>query len=502
MIFSTYKFILIFLPVVLLGFRILIKFEGRRQQSHALAAKLWLCAASLFFYAQGSLSFLPFFLFTLVFNFAAGSILNKPDFRTAERTGALGDEAASGSAPYGIAPGGALGGVLARHKNIVFFIALAENIGLLAYFKYTDFFLENVNRFAGTAFPSPEISLPLGISFFTFNIISYIVDSKRGKAGAYTFVDYITFVTFFPHLIMGPIVKHKDFIGQLGNEDNFKFDTGNVCLAIFLFSVGCAKKVIIADPLIAYAAAYYADPAAGGFLEAWTGTLSYTLAYYFDFSGYGDMAIALGLLFGIRLPVNFNSPYKARNFVDFWRRWNMTLTGFLNEYIFNSVYRFGQRAGKLFIGVMVTFLVSGIWHGAGWNFILWGVVNGIFVFTGMLMILHNKEFPAPISHILTLAGVLLTRVLFDSHSLSGAALTLRSMIDIAALSGTAAFGKANIETLVLIFAGILIVFFTKNAWELAEEFKPDMRHAVWAAALLTLSLFFMTNVSSFLYFQF
>lgn len=532
MIFSTYRFILVFLPIVLCGFRILAKFE------RVLLAKLWLVAASLFFYAQGSLSFMPFFIFTLVFNFAAGSFLNAPpggaiagggaasgtgasgtgdgagtagDGAMAQAAGGGADASAESGAYADARPRGAGGAAWAlwarlagdnRLKGIVFAIALAENIGLLAYFKYTGFFMENVNRFAGATFTVPEIALPLGISFFTFNIISYIVDSKRGKAGAYSFCDYITFVTFFPHLIMGPIVKHKDFIGQIKDGGSFRFDARAFCLAIFLFSIGCAKKVIIADPLIAYAASYYAAPAAGGFFEAWTGTLSYTLAYYFDFSGYGDMAIALGLLFGIKLPVNFNSPYKARNFVDFWRRWNMTLTGFLNEYVFNRVYRFGEREGKLFIGVMATFLVSGIWHGAGWNFIVWGAVNGVFVFGGMLMILHNRKLPGPMAHILTLAGVLFTRVLFDSHSMGGAAVTFRSLVDFGALSGLVVFAKANIQTLALILLGTLIIFCTKNAWELAEEFEPDMRRAAWTAALLVLSLFFMTNVSSFLYFQF
>jgi D-alanyl-lipoteichoic acid acyltransferase DltB (MBOAT superfamily) len=463
MVFSSYGFILIFLPIALAGFRALIRFD------RAAAAKAWLIAASLVFYAQGSPRFVPVLLFTAVFNFAAGRLLL----------------AARGAA-----------------KKLVLAAALAENIGLLAYFKYTNFFLANLNRFGGTSFRLADIALPLGVSFFTFNIISFVADSFKGKAKARSFCDYMVFVTFFPHLIMGPIVKHGDIVGQIEGGRALKFSASDFCLALFLFAIGCAKKTLLADPLIAYASGYYAAPLAGGFLEAWTATLSYALAYYFDFSGYGDMAIALALMFGVKLPLNFNSPYKARNFVDFWRRWNMTLSGFLNEYVFASVYRFGQRAGRLFIGVMATFAVSGIWHGAGWNYIAWGGVNGIFVFAGMLMALRGLRLPAPIAHALTLAGVLATRVLFDSGSMSGAASTFRSMLDVRALSGAASFAKANAVTLALIAAGAAIVFLAKNSWELSASFKPDAKHALWAAALLAASLFFMTDVSSFLYFQF
>ncbi|MDR3296479.1 MAG: hypothetical protein LBT26_11755 [Clostridiales Family XIII bacterium] len=470
MIFSTYKFILFFLPV-LLGFRILIKYD------RVPWAKGWLVLASLFFYAQGSGGYLFLFLCTALFNYGVGRRLLLAGVR---------------------ADGGETGLRADRERRILLAAGLLENIGLLGYFKYTGFLLENLNFLANTQFALPRILLPLGISFFTFNLIGYIVDCYRGKAERCSFLDYMTFITFFPHLIMGPIVKQKDFVCQIRSPA----ETRAFCLALFLFSVGCAKKVILADPLIAFAAAYYADPAAFGFAESWAATLSYTLAYYFDFSGYGDMAVGLGLFFGVKLPLNFNSPYKARNFVDFWRRWNITLTGFLNEYVFNSVYRFGQRAGRLFLGVMVTFLVSGLWHGAGWNFLAWGAVNGVFVFFGMLATLYGRRLPSAAAHGLTLAGVLLTRVLFDSPTLSGAALTFRNMLAFGGLPGLVMFGKSNIQVCVLLLLGTLIVFCAKNAGELMETFTPSLKYALWTGVLLTLSLFFMTSVSSFLYFQF
>jgi D-alanyl-lipoteichoic acid acyltransferase DltB (MBOAT superfamily) len=480
MIFSTYKFVLLFLPIVLIVFRLLIKGDK------ISGAKCWLVAASLFFYCQGAISFAPIFLLTAIFNYFIGRTL----VSLAEN--GRHEKKHEGDGKHRTNP---------WLRHLLFAVALLENLGLLGYFKYTNFFIENLNRL-GTEISPVSIILPLGISFFTFNIIIYIVDSYRNKSRCYTFCDFMVFISFFPHLIMGPIVKHGAFIGQIENRESFAFDADNFSKGLFLFAIGCAKKVIIADPLIAFASSYYANPVGGGFLEAWTAVISYTLAYYYDFSGYGDMAVGLGLFFGVKLPVNFNSPYKARNFVDFWRRWNITLTGFLNEYIFGKVYRFGGRAGRLLLGVMITFLVSGIWHGAGWNFIAWGLVNGVFVFTGMLMTLYNKRLPAALAHALTLLGVLLTRVLFDSHSLSQAAVTFKSLMEIRELSGLVMFAKGNIGILCLILAATIIVFFTRNAWEHAEEFRLDTRRALWTGALLTASLFFMTSVSSFLYFQF
>lgn len=281
-------------------------------------------------------------------------------------------------------------------------------------------------------------------------------------------------------------------------------------LGIYYFSAGCAKKILIAGPLINYAQTFYSNIHAGGFFESWTAVMSYTFAYYFDFSGYGDMAIGLGLLFNIRLPINFNSPYKARNFADFWRRWNITLSQFLNDYIFKGIYKFGDRTGKLFIATLVTFIVSGIWHGAGWHFIIWGIVNGIFVCCSYIMTLNSKKLPFPLAWLLTFFGVILTRVIFDSQNMTQVLHVYKDMFNITGflsdkslfLSTGYLFIHNNLALILLIVISAAICFGARNTHEMSREFKPNWKYAAFAAVLLTLSLFRMTSVSNFLYFRF
>ncbi|HEX9063068.1 MAG TPA: MBOAT family O-acyltransferase, partial [Clostridia bacterium] len=303
---------------------------------------------------------------------------------------------------------------------------------------------------------------------------------------------------------------HKDIITQLEDKDTYTFKPDSLIKGIFLFSIGCAKKILIADPLISFAQSFYGTSGAGGFFEAWAAVLAYTFAYYFDFSGYGDMAVGLGQMFNIKLPFNFDSPYKARNFAEFWRKWNITLSLFLNEYVFKLIYRFGDRAGKLVLATFVTFLASGIWHGAGWHYIFWGIVNGIFVCMAYLMTLNYKKMPFPVAWTLTFAGSVLVRVLFDSNSMIQAFNVYKSMFNVKmAFSNTGLFFSnglsfigANKEIILLLAIAAFITFGFKNTREMSEDFKPSLKYAAFAAVLLTLSLFRMGTVANFLYFQF
>lgn len=473
MIFSSHAFLFYFMPVVFIGYLILVKL-GRNK-----LMKAWLVLASLVFYAQGSLSFLPWFAATVLFNFCIGALLIRYEDKKVFR-------------------------------SLIFALGLLENIGLLAYFKYTNFFIENLNRFAGTDFSLKNIILPIGISFFTFRLIAYIVDAYRGHIKKYSFLDFLVFATFFPMLIVGPIVHHTDIVSQLEDPKTYKINKENIAKGLFLFSIGCAKKVLLADPLIALAKNYYRNPVPSGFFDSWFAVLAYTFAYYFDFSGYGDMAVGLGLFFNIELPFNFNSPYKARNFADFWRRWNITLSTFLNDYVFKSIYKFGDRLGKLIFSIMVTFLVSGVWHGAGWHFVVWGIVNGIFVCIANIMILKSKRLPSFLAWALTFAGILLTRILFDSQNTAQAVKVLKILVDIRPLfSDTRAFLSAgltyiqgHIHELIVLMVGAVICFAFKNSKEMAEEFQINGKTAAFAAVLLTVSIFLMGGVSDFLYFQF
>lgn len=281
-------------------------------------------------------------------------------------------------------------------------------------------------------------------------------------------------------------------------------------LGILLFSIGCAKKIILADPMIDFAQNFYNVLGNGNFFESWGAVFSYTFAYYFDFSGYIDMALGLGLFFNIKLPKNFDSPYKARNFSDFWQRWNITVSKFFEDYIFNSIFHFGNGFGKLVLATMVTFLVSGIWHGAGWHFIIWGLANGVLVFCSYLMRLGRKKMPFLCAWALTFFFVLLTRVLFDANNMTQAIAVFKSMFDLSVLfdePGTflamgVSYFKENYLITALMAVGAGICFFAKNSNEICEKFSPKWQYAVFAGILLSVSLFRMTAVSQFLYFQF
>jgi len=473
MIFSSYSFIFIFLPVVFTGYWLTAKF------TKATFSKLWLIAASLVFYAQGSLLFLPILVGTLVFNYIIVFFMDRPNTRK----------------PL---------------SRLLLCVALAENLGLLFIFKYYNFFIENVNRVFRTGFIHKSLILPLGISFYTFLIIWYIVDVYKKKSRRSNFLDYSVFVTFFPHLIVGPISRHDEFTGQLRGEECRKLNSGNIILGITLFSIGCAKKILIADPLIEHAQNFYNVIGSGNFFESWGGVITYTFAYYFDFSGYCDMAVGLGLFFNISLPINFDSPYKSKNFADFWRKWNITISQFFSQHIFSNIFHFGNPFRKLILATLITFLVSGVWHGAGWTFIFWGIANGILVCIANIMTIRRVKLPAGLSWALTFFFVLLVRVLFDSNHMTQAITIYRDLFDLRPMfTETAAFFSSglryildNLYVVILTLAGAGICFFAPNTRKISENFQPKWYYAVGSGAMLVTSLFLMGTVSNFLYFQF
>lgn len=462
MVFSSYIFIFAFLPIVWVVWAILRQFEK------ATSIKIWLILSSCVFYSWGQPKFLPVFVLALVSNYLFMLGIKKSKKRSV--------------------------------KTLFMLLGIAEGLGVLFVYKYLDFTLYSLNRFFGCDFVLKGIILPLGISFYTFQIMTYVVDVWRNKANLAPFVDYLCYVTFFPQLVVGPIVRHDEFIPQLHEKVLLKKDSSAMSLGILTFSIGCAKKVLIANPLINFALTYYTQEG-GTSTHAWLATLAYTFAYYFDFSGYGDMAVGLGRFFNIKLPYNFNSPYKARNMADFWRRWNITVSSFFDDYVFRSIFRFGDRSVKLVFATLVTFLVSGIWHGAGWNYILWGVVNGILVATVNLLTVRRIRFPSFISHILTWICIILTRVLFDSSSFTEIKKTYSLMFSFD-FRNASAFLTENVEAVVLIVIGAVICFFFKNTKELSEGYKMSTKWAIISAVLLALSLFNMSQVSRFLYFDF
>ncbi|MDR1325670.1 MAG: hypothetical protein LBK00_06505 [Treponema sp.] len=472
MIFSSYGFIFLFLPIVFAGYFLL------NQLRYRYIAKLLLVVASFLFYAQGSAAFFPFFLASVVGNYVMGTLLSA--IREAGTTTRAQSKAALA-------------------------IGVAANVALLGYYKYTDFFITNLNAIAHTDVALRYIVLPIGISFFTFQLIAFLVDSYHGLTKSYSIIDYLLFITFFPQLIVGPIVHHGEMTPQFEDEANGRLNWDNVAAGLFLFSIGCAKKILLADPLTIDAQRFFdAVPAQPGFIEAWWCAIEYTVSYYFDLSGYADMAIGLGKMFNIAIPHNFNSPYKARNFQDYWQRWHITLSRFLGDYIFRAVYRKGDAYRNFYVASMTTFFVSGFWHGAGWTFIAWGVLNGVFVCAASWMKRHNKRFPFIAAFCLTTLGVTALRVLFVSATFSDAWRVYRGMVNIASLAQTS-FALPSVTGLsakVFFPLGLVICWFAPNSQTLARQFKSSWLTLLCSAALIGLSLLRMNNGAAFLYFQF
>ena len=475
MIFSTYRFIFLFLPVTFFGYFILNRFR------YYSVAKIWLIIASLYFYGQGSPAFFPFFLASITGNYIIGTAMTRME------------------------------GSQTIQRKILLGIGLAGNIGLLGYYKYTDFFIENYNLLTGSDYALKHIVLPIGISFFTFQLIAFLVDSYRGETKQYDIINYLLFITFFPQLIVGPIIHHGEIVPQFEDERNLKLNYDNLAKGLFLFSIGCAKKILLADPMTTNAQSFFNSvPSNPDLLLTWFSSIEYTISYYFDLSGYADMAIGLGLMFNIHIPQNFDSPYKARNFQDYWRRWHITLSRFLSTYIFRSVYKKDCKWRNYYIATMVTFLVSGFWHGAGWTFVVWGLVNGFFVCVASWMKRKGWSLPAWLAYPLTAVGVILARVLFVSSSFTDARNVYKGMLNYASLgTGLSAvlssvwnFVKWHKSSGLILVIGIIICWFLPNSKKMTEKFRPSLWTALYAGGLMLICVMHMNKVVQFLYFQF
>ena len=357
MLFNSFAFLFAYLPIVLAGYFLLDRLAptaGTSANWRRLAPAAWLAGASLFFYAWWDVRYLPLLLASICVNYGAGRLIG----------------ASAGAA-----------------RKRVLVAALALNLGLLAYYKYANFFIDSVNAIAVTAgagavslpWHGLDIILPIGISFFTFTQIAFLVDCYRGEVREYRFIHYVLFVSYFPHLIAGPVLHHRDMMPQFADPANAHPRAANFAIGLSIFTIGLAKKVLIADNLSPLAIPVFAAGAEPTLIEAWIGVLAYTFQLYFDFSGYSDMAIGLSRLFGVKLPLNFNSPYKAANIADFWRRWHMTLSRFLRDYLYIPLG--GSRRGEAmrYRNLMLTMLLGGLWHGAGWTFVIWGGLHGLYL---------------------------------------------------------------------------------------------------------------------------
>lgn len=347
MLFNSYLFIFLFLP---LSVWVFFKIGGLGRHRVAIT---WLVAASLFFYGWWNPSYLGLILLSVFFNYAVGVAI---------------------SSRYE--------GVSKRYRYLILAFGVAANLMVLGYYKYAGFFVLIHNDLVGSSDAVPNIMLPLAISFFTFQQIAYLVDTYRGETREMNFLHYMLFVCFFPQLIAGPIVHHREILPQFSSRLTYVFRHSNLAIGLTIFTIGLFKKTVLADSVAVFSTPVFnaADQGVAlSFFEAWGGALAYSFQLYFDFSGYSDMAIGAARLFGIKLPANFNSPYKATSIIDFWRRWHMTLSRFLRDYLYIPLG--GGRCGhsRRLLNLMITMLLGGLWHGAGWTFVAWGGLHGAFL---------------------------------------------------------------------------------------------------------------------------
>jgi D-alanyl-lipoteichoic acid acyltransferase DltB (MBOAT superfamily) len=408
------------------------------------------------------------------------------------------------------------------NKKYILSFAIVSNILLLAYFKYSDFLISNINSVLKTDIQLLHLLLPLAISFFTFQQIAYLVDCYRGETKEYDFLNYAVFITFFPQLIAGPIVHHKEMMPQFANMKNKLINYKNISMGLFIFSIGLFKKVVIADTFSLWATNGFDVAEKLNIIEAWVTSLSYTFQLYFDFSGYTDMAIGSALLFNIKLPINFNSPYKALNIQDFWRKWHMTLSRFLKDYVYIPLGGNKKSEYRTISNLMATFILGGLWHGAGWTFIFWGFLHGLALVIYKLYTKLKFRLNYIVAWFITFNFINLAWVFFRAKELEDAVKVIKGMFG---FSGVILYTKmesylpflkkfgvefnelySNIggtsRTTKWMLIGFIITLLFKNSNILLENWKPSNKNIVFTVLLFCIALMNLNKVTEFLYFNF
>jgi len=501
MLFNSFEFIFLFMPVVFVGFFLIA------QKSHQ-GAIAWLGLASIFFYSYWSIAALPIMAASICINYWLSLQISK-----------------SG----------------ASYRRELLILAILANLLVLGYFKYTNFFIANTNIVRNLIDMDPldsqNIALPIGISFFTFTQIAFLIDGYQNKVKERSFIQYILFVTFFPHLLAGPVLHHKQMMPQFSDQANFILQKDKIAIGVAIFAVGLAKKVLLADTLGGYTTTFYNSILQGllpNFWASWIGSIGYAFQIYFDFSGYSDMAVGLGLLFGIWLPYNFNSPFKATSIIDFWQRWHMSLTKYIYEYLYAPITLKLMRAGigkslaieiiySLVVPTILVMLIVGFWHGANWTFVVFGGMHGIFLVTNHLwrkrrFFVRQKNVKA--SPLSLLLGWMLTffcinaaMVMFRSDSVTTAFEIYRGMLG---LNGfylgvfSEWFPVLRLEIAVIAFSFVIVIF-APNSIEIVEsshvcinKYEKWIYPIIFALIGIVYLLYTVTKYqeSPFLYFQF
>jgi D-alanyl-lipoteichoic acid acyltransferase DltB (MBOAT superfamily) len=478
MLFNSYQFIFLFLPVALAGYFALARFGN-------LAPVVWLALASLVFYSMSNWQFVLLLLGSVAFNYVIGLLLISQRLAAGPRFAAL-------------------------------WVGVAGDLLVLGYFKYAGFLTANLNAMFATGL-TVNILLPVGISFYTFTQIAFLVDAYRGNVARYALPHYALFVTYFPHLIAGPILHHKDMIPQFERAEAKRLNPHLILCGLIIFAIGLFKKTCLADaiqPLVSLAF----GPNTPSFDQAWIGALAYTFQLYFDFSGYSDMAIGISLMFGIFLPLNFNSPYKATSIIDFWRRWHMSLSQFLRDYLYIPLG--GNRHGRIFryVNLMITMLLGGLWHGAAWTFVAWGALHGAY-----LCINHAWTHFGPATtprfaraadiaaFVLTFLAVVIAWVFFRADNIAAALYVLSKMADPSQI----VFGRGEMANAVFVMVYAFIAWFAPSTQAImgydhanrtvGETLGAWSRRPVFlyaTAAVLAFGILGIQQHSEFIYFRF
>lgn len=470
MVFSSYIFIFSFLPIVLIGYYSLSKLKNGIYQ------RTFLILSSLFFYGYYNVEYLLLIISSIVVNYIVAIFIQK------------------------------------RKSRKWLIIGIVFNVALIGYFKYCNFFVENVNIIFKTHFSMRNILLPLGISFFTFQQLSFLISVYKQEEKVEKFRDYCLFVSFFPQLVAGPIVLYSEMIPQFKDESRRYFNSESFASGLYIFSIGLFKKAVIADTIAVFADSGFSMTNMG-LAVGWITAISYTLQIYFDFSGYSDMAIGLGKMFNIEIPFNFSSPYKSESITEFWRRWHITLGRALSTYIYIPLG--GNRKGlaRTCINLFLTFLVSGLWHGAAWTFVLWGMMHGLFVIVERIFKNQLTKVPHAIRVMVTFLITNCLWVLFRADSFSTALNVYKGMVNfrhidignISAMSGSVINFPTMIDNVYII--GIvcillLIVFKCNNSISKFRSFTSSYGTVIMTVLLLSISLLCFSRESVFIYFNF
>ena len=482
MLFNSYEFLFLFLPIAVGGYF----FFGSRERTSEWA-NIWLVGLSLFFYSYWDIKYLPLLLLSIGFNYVISGYIIR--YRKEKQK---------------------------KNAKTVFLLGIFFNAGLLGFFKYMDFFLENLN-YLGAQFPLLHIILPLGISFFTITQMVYLVDCYEGVAKERNLVHYALFVSFFPHLLAGPILYHRPMMKQFKDTSLRRVDWDNMGRGVSLFIIGLVKKVLIADSFVQTVANGFSNPESLTLIDSWLIVFCYMMQLYFDFSGYSDMAVGIARMMNINIPINFNSPYRAYGIIDFWQRWHMSLTTTITNYLYTPMVMACKKIsfGKAMVATFVSMFIAGAWHGAGWNYIIFGSLHGLGLVLNHTWKRYHLWMWKPIGYILTLGLVSVTFVFFRAESVVDALQVLYAMIGGNGLSVphrvadivnrylgmVVAVWWSDVPKQTLILA-LLLVIFCPNSNELVKRLKPNRKYAVVLGILLVLGVLSLSQITEFLYFQF